>query len=357
MIAPLLAFSMAATAPSFDCAAARTQDERAICADSDLAADDALMARLYARTRASAFGTGLSGEPDAQRTWLKQRDCKPTPGFSRLECLRAAYQERNYRLATAIAVRDPALALPVLRKLDPQGAPLIEAVVSVALLSPGTSWTSPEMTALRPRLAQMLSVSAKQLFETGEWSFGRDILADGKITSLDHALASELSFASFIQVSSAYLTEGPVIPRPLPCEAIVRRPGLLAATEAVFGSTFDNFIVTTDCHVTLMPMPALDRLVAAINKDWPVCEGSIRFSAYRGYGWSIDAARLATGRASGRAKRMPVVKGVATGLVTAAIAELSKIYTSHHRATSAHAPALAREKLAAILGAAHNCND
>lgn len=357
MLAPFLAFLLAAAGPSFDCSAARTADETAICADPGLSADDALMAILYDRARASSFGTGQSGEALAQYAWLKARACKPTPSLLRVECLRHAYAQRNHQLATAIAVRDPELALPVLRRLDPEGSPLVEATTLIARLPKGTTWNSPEKLLLEPRLISLLRPIAHKLFDTNEWSYGRDILADEKVANLQQALASESAFTSFVQISSAYLTEGPNIPRPLPCEAMVRRPDLLDATNAAFGSTFDNFIVTTDCDVTLAPMPSLDRLVSAINDSWPNCEGTIRFSAYRAFGVTVDMARLGFGRPSRKAATLPTIKGVSLSLVNAAVAELTGIYIRSGRALSPLAPQLARERVAGILGASHNCND
>lgn len=357
MISLIFALSIATAAPSFDCAAAKTSDEKAICAEPDLATADALMARLYERAKISGFGTGPSGEALAQREWLQRRDCKPSPVWSRLECLRAAYTERNYALATAIAVRDPELALPVLRRLDPEGAALIEAVTLVARRPVGAPWQSPSLDPVRPRLVTLLAPYAQRLFDTDDWSFGRNILADAGIRSLDQSLTSEKAFRSFVQVTSAYLTEGPVIPRPLSCEALVRHPGLVEITGPVFGSTFDNFIVTSDCDVTLPPMPALDRLVKSITESWPECQGSIRFSAYRSYRLAINEARLASGKSGRRVARLPVVRGVSRAMVDAALADLSATYVRYGRATSANATALGREKIGTVLSAAHNCND
>ena len=357
MIGPMLALAIATAAPSINCAGAVTLDESAICADPALADADALLARLYERASISAFGKGPSGETISQRQWLQRRDCKPSASSSRAECLRAAYAERNYELATAIAVRDPDLALPVLRRLDPEGAALIEAVVLVALRPAGTPWQSPVFDRVRPQLVTLLTPYAKRLFDTEEWSYGRDILADEGVRSLDQSLASEKSFTSFVQVTSAYLTEGPVIPRPLPCEALVRHPGLAEATGPKFGSTFDNFIVTSDCDAMLPPTPAFDRLVEAIAGSWPECQGTIRFSAYRTFSMAVDVARLASGKAGLKIARLPSVRGIRRSMVDASLAELSATYVRYGRATSANAAALAREKIAEVLVAAHNCND
>ncbi|MEE3622833.1 lysozyme inhibitor LprI family protein [Nitrospirillum sp. BR 11752] len=63
----------ATSGPSFDCAAAKTSTERAICADPKLAAQDREVARLYRQvlTQAGPDVAALAGE---QRRWLATRD-------------------------------------------------------------------------------------------------------------------------------------------------------------------------------------------------------------------------------------------------------------------------------------------
>lgn len=86
----LLAFLAAAAgaAPSFACARATSYAERAICGDSELAAYDRAIARLY---RASGGGRAVR----AQREWLAERDRCRDP-----DCLFDRHQGRLFELAT-----------------------------------------------------------------------------------------------------------------------------------------------------------------------------------------------------------------------------------------------------------------
>src|SRR4051794_12611533 len=212
--------------PSFDCAAAKDTIDQTICGDSGLAEADRLMARLYSATKVSAFGRGPSNQLVRQREWLKERakscgaaDIKPFK--SQAECLNGYYTDRNHALAVAALFSEPELALATLKRLDPEAAPLYEAITLYA------NARSPPSYLLQPYFDKFQTDEAR--------SYGRDILADDRIRSPAHELASEQKFAEFLKITSAYLRDDP-IPRPFPCAAIVRRPGLLAATGPVFGS-------------------------------------------------------------------------------------------------------------------------
>lgn len=65
--APPIDRAPVASGPSFDCARARSQGERAVCANPNLAELDRLMARLYVRTLESA-------DPDTRRALQRSRD-------------------------------------------------------------------------------------------------------------------------------------------------------------------------------------------------------------------------------------------------------------------------------------------
>ena len=74
--------------PSFSCAAAVNQVERAICADPQLSALDAHTAALYRRARANA--ADASALADEQSAWLYRRNRCTDTG-----CLRESYAERR----------------------------------------------------------------------------------------------------------------------------------------------------------------------------------------------------------------------------------------------------------------------
>jgi uncharacterized protein len=352
--------------PSFDCTQAKEPIAQTICGDPKLAEADAVMARLYMVARISAFGHGPSSELAAQRKWLKEReDCRVPDRRvypSRAECLRGRYADRNHELAVATLFAEPALALETLRKLDPEAAPLYEAIVDYANQARGSTWPMP---AERPRILKLLQPSFDRFRTDGNLAFGRDILADAGIKEPADALKSEDKFIEFLQIDSAYLQSDP-IPHPLPCAAIIRRPKLLDASDAIFGSTLDNFIFNPDCADTLPPLPALDRLVKTINDTWPDCDGSIRFSAYRMFGSTLNGARVAgAAEISDFAKsggtrrnvRIPRLRAVSPSLASVSIAELSTYYQTYQRVDANAARVFATSKVHDIMAAGHGCGE
>ena len=351
--------------PSFDCARATGAIDQAICGDPKLAEADAVMARLFAAVKISAFGRRPSNALPAQRAWLKDRDdCRVFNKEiykSREACLATRYDNRNQELAVAALFAEPTLALETLRKTDPEAVPLYEAII--LYVNGPAEWTwdkSPD----RQRMLKLLAPYADRFMADEEASFGRDILANSGIKEASDALKSEDNFIEFLQISSAYLKSGPT-PRSLPCAAIVRRPELLHAADAIFGSTLDNFIFYPDCETTLPLLPRLDRLIKQIDETWPDCDGTIRFSAYRLFRAAENEARVAAldeihqlvsspdGRQSNRA--LPRLKGVPTAQVAAATAELAIYYKTYQRAAPADARVFARLKIFDLLSSGHSC--
>ncbi|MBQ0821475.1 lysozyme inhibitor LprI family protein [Microvirga terrae] len=102
----MAAASQAAQAASFDCAKARTPDEKAICADRGLNDQDVEMAVLYTQLK-PLLGMGARGDmEDAQAAWLKRREAC---GEDR-SCLSKAYEDRVLQLRNgfeALAKRGP----------------------------------------------------------------------------------------------------------------------------------------------------------------------------------------------------------------------------------------------------------
>ncbi|ESQ85682.1 hypothetical protein AEAC466_00490 [Asticcacaulis sp. AC466] len=95
-----------ANAASFDCAKARTPDEKAICRTRVLSDADVKMATLF-KVNTHLVMMGSRGEmQDRQRAWLADR----AKCASNLKCLTASYAQRNQELERdfeAIASRGP----------------------------------------------------------------------------------------------------------------------------------------------------------------------------------------------------------------------------------------------------------
>lgn len=354
------------TTPSFNCSLANSAIDKTICDDPKLADADAVMGQLYAAAKTSAFGHGLSNELGAQRQWLKEReDCAVIDKRvykTRAECLSGRYDARNHELAVATLFAVRPLALDTLRKLDPDAAPLYEAIV--LYVGAPANWNlagSPQ----RSRMLQLLQPYFDDFRRDEQKGFGKDILQNEGISQSADALKSKHHFIQFLQIASAYL-HGDPIPRRMPCAAIVRRPELIDASDAVFGSTLDNFIFSPDCAETLPPLPQLERLNDQINKSWPDCEGSIRFSAYRFYSRAENDARLASigkinrfarSAEARRPMRMPKLRGVSLAAINAAVAELTAYYRTYQKAPPTEARAFARSKVRDIVASGHNCGE
>ena len=84
------ALAAPAAAQSFDCAAAETDDEKAICDSGRLSALDDEMAALYRDVEASALMGTRADVQEAQRAFLtERRNCGSNEG-----CITALYRER-----------------------------------------------------------------------------------------------------------------------------------------------------------------------------------------------------------------------------------------------------------------------
>ncbi|AUW59708.1 hypothetical protein C1T17_18085 [Sphingobium sp. SCG-1] len=350
--------------PSFSCVSARTAVEKAVCADPALSSADREMARLFALARASAFGSGPSNELAAQRQALTDmRSCEGAAGSLPIgKCLAPLYTRRNFELATAILTREPDKALPVLRRNGPGLAPVLEAIALWAAEPVDASWSAPERATSRKRIAALLLPYLTALQTDEGQSFGWSILSrpggdSPAVNHIDDIFRSDRHLAAFLNVLGPYLpeeTEAGVMLRGLPCSAIVKHPDLLNATGAVFGSTMDNFGFRTDCAHTLPPTPALFQLDRKILDSWPACDGTIRFSAYRAYGVTLDAARL------GQSLKTPAEgsdrpRGITAAEIDGVRTELAGYYAKYLAKAPAEAKTMADSAIRAILSAAHSC--
>jgi uncharacterized protein len=356
-----------ATGPSFSCHAGQDGVAQAVCASPKLSAADREMAKLYDAARTSAFGAGPSNELLAQRQALKyMRDClSPSAQRTAEQCLQSQYDERSNELATAIAMREPDLALPVIRRTDPEFAPILEAVTLWAAEPIGADWAAHARSAKRTRIETLLRPALTNLLTKEDESYAREILADPAgdgvaVTKLDDIFRSERHFAAFLNVLGPYLgDDGPAARsssgrRTIPCAAIVRHPALLAATGSVFGSTLDNFVLGNDCEQTLPPAPALSTLTDKLSKGWPPRDGTIRFAAYRIYETTIDKARLGRPESNPKA-RMPARHGVTSTDVDAARRELAAYYVRYLTKAPALDATMARDAVTEVMSDGQEC--
>ena len=83
--------ALAAPSPSFDCAKAGTNVEKAICSDEELANLDKSLSDTYISLKKGLTATEVKALKDSQRMWMKQRD---TNCSSDIPCLRETYSTR-----------------------------------------------------------------------------------------------------------------------------------------------------------------------------------------------------------------------------------------------------------------------
>lgn len=337
--------------PSFDCARAATAIEQTICAEPALAADDAAMAELYAAAKVSAYGSGTSNIAVSQLAWLRERKgCERYAAqvwASRADCLRASYKARLGTLAVAALFAAPEPALETLRRVEPGAASRYEAIWLYASAPPGQEPTA----MIAPLIASSFAPSADP--EAAHW--GVDLLGDEGIATPEQALASAAAFASFLQATGPYV-ESDTYPLAMPCAALIRRPALLNATAPLFGSSLDNGIMRADCAETLPPLPKFEALVEGIFRQWPECQGTIRYAFYRTFGLRADAARLGIAPESESALPARKVPGASPVLIAAATAELAASYVAHKGMELPGARRLAASTMAAMLGAGGMCD-
>ncbi len=274
LVGPAFADPAPATGPGFDCAKANGAIETAICVNPGLAARDRTMARLYGLVQIDALRVGPSAEKATQRAFLAQRDKDCAKAVDVGKCVATDDDARLEELAVAALVRSPAVALAELRREDPARAKLYEAIEVMA-----TAPESPE----RARTVAMLVGPEYSRLNAGH----ADMLGD--IKSADDAAASYESFDIFIDLTGVDLGHALI----LPCEAIVRRPKLIHALDAMYGSSIDNQLGGSDCAVMLPPPPHFAALTnAALDTASDGCTSTSRYGALRNYARLLIQAQL-----------------------------------------------------------------
>ena len=245
--------------PSFDCTGAKGNDA-VICGNAELSALDRDLAKFYALSKTSAFGSGPSNELAMQRQWLKSRDCKGDTA-AQVKCLKDNYQGRLIDLAEVLlfAAHDDAMA--VLRRNDARIAAIYEAQYRYVTVDDAAKRSAAVAQALTP-------------FYAGLEAEDKASLKDDK---LDTPALAAAHFTDFVVEAGVRLGNQTT----WSCTALIRRPEILDAEGSQFGSTMDNFIPGDDCGVTLPPMPHFDDLVQSAFSEPSLCDGTLRYAAYR----------------------------------------------------------------------------
>jgi uncharacterized protein len=320
-----------------------------IAADPDLSARDRTMAVLYDASRLDALGTGPSPQDERQRRWLTSRD-RECGGSNLRSCLIDQYDDRLHELALAGLFRSPDAGLAELARQNPKSAPLYEAIYRYATIDDQRERTDVVERLIAPLLN---TIDANMLDRAG--MNGQDPRS---------VASSDDSFAAFLAVFSVDLS------MTMPCAALVRRPGLMAAIGAHYGGAIDGFVLRADCDIEMPATPNFDRLIKAAETQQPVCTGTIRFSAWSEFAKTLTSIRLHradlwkirdldTGDAAGEDRRhldKTHFRAAHRALIRDARAELAKYYTKWFSLAPELAEAdAARAVDAAISGAYSLC--
>lgn len=276
-----VAVGTARAEPSFDCKAAATPVEKAICADPKLADADREIADTYKTLQ------DLSGTADRerlrteQRAWLAQRNqcaATPSPGACLgpvLDARRTALSESVPKaVATLTAIVDGIAA-------DPAGATKRLAEIRGGL---GKGWS-----------AYLLR------FGPSPDRAKADALLREAIAGLDDSYARETASGVDLATDDGFLTALRVVSDDVemawPCSVMEKRAAAAwKAMEPLYGSNRDNFGAYPACpdDNALLATPAwkaVDELFAPMLEAASNRTGTIRFATYRQMG--IDRMKSA----------------------------------------------------------------
>ena len=325
--------------PSFSCASP-SKIEALICADPELAARDRAMALLYAEVRTNVLDTGPSQQQAEQIKWLKYRDSGECNMGTLGECLTRTYDHRLEELAVSALFRKPTEALVELTRVNPNGAPLYEAMYRYATI---------DDVGQRTEVVEKLITPAFDKLNNGS-SWTNILFKDAPDART--AASADKSFSLFLNVAAS---NGFTLT--LPCAAIVQRPGLMAALGALYGSSLDGRLISTDCSTMLPELPNVTRLAKDASQAQPFCQGTIRFTISRYNAQLRVAVRLhrtefweaGNRRDSSHNENEAPFRIQHRSSIEAAQAELAAYYTRVFKVPTDIANADAREAINAVV--------
>lgn len=248
--------------------------EAVICGDPELQARHRTIVTLFEAARVDAFNSGPSAQETRQRSWLKVRDESCSNG-SQIRCLIDRYDARLKELAVAALFLVPETALAELRRQESKTAPLYEAIYKYATI---------DGQAERTNTVEMLIAP---IFDEVHESFEGNVHPFADLQTVEAAAASDEAFALFL--AGASVGGHRTI---LPCEALIRRPGLIKALGPLYGGARDGWLPYSNCDAMLPELPSLTCLAQQASGAQPFCQGTIRFSVWSYYAKLLAAVRL-----------------------------------------------------------------
>jgi hypothetical protein len=369
LLAPL-AFCQPAKAEGIDCTNTANYMDSLICTNSDVRLQDDIMAKLYSAARLNIYGNGSSGEVVQQKAWLSlgknwidgRSHCLEMAEDRRTACVLDEYKARNLRLAFASMPKNPDLALQVLRDQSLEPAPYYEALAIFTSEPDGTDWTNAALAEKRTKIETLIGQLFKSIHSVAAANdpnkhFAIELFDDAGFKNPGDVLKSSSNFAKFLRAATFDKDAT------LPCGYIVSHQELLDATEAYFGATPDNSIMKTNCGAMAPATPKFHALLELIDHNWPQCDGTIRFAAYRSYSVAIDRVLTPSAKAIENFKfELPrkqevqnTLEGVSRKSTTDAETEMANYYSKYLGVTHAKARTFAKSKIADVLYHGHQC--
>lgn len=273
LIAPFAnAQSVKTNGPSFDCAMAKTEVEKEICKSPILSKKDKDLNRLYGNAKISVFGKDNSMQVREQVEWIRVRDncTNPNARFSDETlnaCLLRFYNQRILNLSASNLFRTPDFSFAQIKEIAPDAYPIYKSLYEYV--------KTPKSAARDNQIAKNITPYFKKLEDV--YNFPYNLLNDFGVVKPIDAVKNDKNFA----ITYSFLPFGTDDPIILPCDAIMKKPELIEALSARFGSSLDGQLVNSDCDVMTPSTPYFSNLNKVMNIEAPECTGTIRFAFWR----------------------------------------------------------------------------
>ncbi|PWC82254.1 hypothetical protein TSH100_24400 [Azospirillum sp. TSH100] len=277
----MVAGGSARAEPSFDCKAASTPVEKAICADPNLADADREIAGLYKTLQDLSPAADRDRLRTEQRAWLAQRN-QCTTAASPGTCLGPVMDARRKALSD----------------LMPKAIDAVSAIVDGIAADPAGA--TKRLAELRGGLGKGWSAYLLRFGPSPDRAKAEALLRDA-IAGIEDSYARETAAGVDLTTDEGFLTALRVVSDDVemawPCSVMEKR-GAAAwkAMEPLYGSNRDNFGAYPACpdDKALLASPtwkAVDDLLAPMLEAASNRTGTIRFATYRQMG--IDRLKSA----------------------------------------------------------------
>lgn len=268
----MIAAGTAHAQPSFDCKAAATPVEKAICADPTLADADTEIAGAYKTLQSLSGAADRERLRAEQKAWLTQRNQCATASSSVATCLGPVLDARRTALAESV----------------PKAVAVLSSVVDGIAADPAVA--GKRLAEIRGGLGKGWTAYVLRFGPSPDRSKAEALLREA-VEGIEDSYARETAAGVDLTTDEGFLTALRVVSDEVemawPCSVMERR-GAAAwkAMEPLYGSNRDNFGAHPACpdDNALLASPAwkaVDDLLAPMLEAASNRTGTIRFATYR----------------------------------------------------------------------------